>query len=204
MIQSPVITVRHLTKRYGDDVAVNDISFEVRKGEIFGIVGPNGAGQTSAVEAIMGLRVPFEGEVRVLGMDPQRQRTQVAERIGIQLQEAQLPFRLKVWEILDLFSSFFHKTVVLVTHFMEEAQTLCDRVAIIDDGRIVALDTPNKLLTQIDGQNGVLFEDQPQLDVAQLRALPAVDRVEQANGVVRAFGSADNLVSSVVIALEHQ
>ena len=276
--QSPIITVGSLTKRYGDYIAVNDISFEVRQGEIFGIVGPNGAGKTSAIESVMGLRGPFEGEVRVLGMDPQRQRTQVAERIGVQLQEAQLPPRLKVWEILDLFSSFFQKTVpyepllktwgiwdkrddpfvvlsggqkqrvfialallndpeavfldelttgldpqarrqtwelvqqireqektvVLVTHFMEEAQTLCDRVAIIDDGRIVALDTPNKLLTQFDGQNGVLFDDQPQLDVTGLRALPAVGRVEQANGVVQAFGSADNLVSSVVLALEQQ
>ena len=96
------------------------------------------------------------------------------------------------------------RPVVLVTHFMDEAQTLCDRVAIIDDGRIVALDTPNQLLTQIDGQNGVLFDDQPGLDVTGLRALSAVDRVAQANGVVQAFGSADNLVSSVVIALEQQ
>ena len=77
--QSPIITVSHLTKRYGDYVAVNDISFEVRQGEMFGIVGPNGAGKTSAIESVMGLRGPFEGEVRVLGMDPQRQRTQVAE-----------------------------------------------------------------------------------------------------------------------------
>lgn len=67
--QSPVITVRNLTKRYGNYTAVDNISFEVRRGEIFGIVGPNGAGKTSAVESIMGLRWPFEGEVRVLGLD---------------------------------------------------------------------------------------------------------------------------------------
>lgn len=276
--QSPVITVRNLTKRYGNYTAVDDISFEVQRGEIFGIVGPNGAGKTSAIESIMGLRWPFEGEVRVLGLDPHHQRRQLAERIGIQLQEAELPPRLKVWELLNLFASFYQntvpyepllkawgvwekrnnwfealsggqkqrvfialallndpelvfldelttgldpqarrqtwdlvrqiraqgKTVVLVTHFMEEAQTLCDRVAIIDGGKIVALDSPNKLLTRIDDENGVLFDDQAQLDLAHLRALPTVKRVERSDGVVQVFGEADNLVSSVVLMLEEQ
>ncbi len=206
-----VISVRNLTKRYADFLAVDDISFDVQQGEIFGIVGPNGAGKTSAVETIMGLRWPYEGTVRVLGMDPHSQRKALSERIGIQLQEAELPHRLKVWELIDLFSSFYRttipwepllhtwgiwekrnnrfealsggqkqrlfialalvndpelvfldelttgldpqarrqtwelvrqirgqgKTVVLVTHYMEEAEILCDRVAIVDHGRIV-------------------------------------------------------------------
>jgi ABC-2 type transport system ATP-binding protein len=96
------------------------------------------------------------------------------------------------------------KTVVLVTHFMEEAQVLCDRVAIIDGGKIVALDTPDNLLNHIDDERGVWFDSQPQLDLAHLRALPTVGRVEQENGTVQVFGSAENLVSSVVLALEAQ
>jgi ABC-2 type transport system ATP-binding protein len=273
---APVISVHNLTKRYGSYVAVADISFEVQRGEIFGIVGPNGAGKTSAVESLMGLRWPFAGEVRVLGLDPHQQRKQLAERIGIQLQEAELPHRLKVWELLDLFASFYQKsvpyaplletwgiwekrnnrfeelsggqkqrlfialalindpelvfldelttgldpqarrqtwalvrqirgqgkTVVLVTHSMEEAQTLCDRVAIIDGGKIVALDSPANLLKLIDGERGVVFDDQPQVEVAALRALPAVTRVLQENGTVQVFGEAANLVSSVVLLLE--
>ncbi len=112
--EAPVICVRNLTKRYGAYTAVADISFEVQRGEIFGIVGPNGAGKTSVVEAVMGLRGPFAGEVRVLGLDPHQQRKEVAEHIGIQLQEAELPHRLKVWELLDLFSSFYRKRVPYV------------------------------------------------------------------------------------------
>ena len=82
-----VIEVRNLRKVYGEHVAVNDISFSVREGEIFGIVGPNGAGKTTTVESTMGLRDPDSGSVRVLGLDPHKQREAVAQRIGIQLQE---------------------------------------------------------------------------------------------------------------------
>jgi ABC-2 type transport system ATP-binding protein len=272
----PVITVEHLTKRYDTFVAVDDISFMVQRGEIFGIVGPNGAGKTSAVETVMGLRWPSEGTVRVLGMDPHKQRSELAERIGIQLQEAELPHRLTVWELVDLFAGFYRKsaparplletwgiwekrdnrfetlsggqkqrlfialallndpelvfldelttgldpqarlqtwalvrrireqgkTVVLVTHFMEEAQSLCDRVAIVDGGKIVALDTPSRLLRLIDGHNGVLFDISPDFDISMLEGLPTVERVDVSNSTVEVYGSADNLVSSVVLALE--
>ena len=109
--RAPVITVRNLTKRYGAFTAVAGVSFDVLRGEIFGIVGPNGAGKTSVVESVMGLRWPFDGEVRVLGLDPHRQRKQLAERVGVQLQAAELPHRLKVWELLDLFASFYQRTV---------------------------------------------------------------------------------------------
>ena len=274
MDQAPVIPVRHLTKRYADFVAVNDISFEVQPGEIFGIVGPNGAGKTSAIESVMGLRWPYADEVRVLGLDPHRHRTQLAERIGMQLQQAELPRRLKVRELLDLFASFYQhavpyepllktwglwekrhnvfealsggqkqrlfialallndpelvfldelttgldpqarrqtrdlvrdiraqgKTVVLVTHFMEEAQTLCDHVAIVDGGQIVALDTPDGLLTHIDRERGVVFGHQPKLALTSLEALPAVERVALEHGTVKVFGSADALIDGDLVA----
>jgi ABC-2 type transport system ATP-binding protein len=215
-----VVQVEGLRKNYGPTKAVDGIGFEIREGEIFGIVGPNGAGKTTTVECMEGLRVPDQGAIRVLGLDPLRDREQLRHQIGIQLQEGRLPDRLKVWEAMDLFSSFRRsptdwrrllqelgladkahayfetlsggqkqrlfvalslvgdpkvvffdelstgldpqarraiwelvrkvrdggKTVVLVTHFMDEAEYLCDRVAILDYGRVIALDTPGNLV----------------------------------------------------------
>ena len=105
----PVIEVEHLHKQYGDQVAVDDLSFTVERGEIFGILGPNGAGKTTAVEIIEGLRTPDGGTVRVLGLDPQRDRTELRRRVGAQLQESELPERLKVWEAMDLYSTFYDR-----------------------------------------------------------------------------------------------
>jgi ABC-2 type transport system ATP-binding protein len=217
----PIIEVEDLRKAYGDKVAVDDVSFTVREGEIFGLVGPNGAGKTSIVETLAGLRRRDSGTVRVLGHDPANERSELAQRIGIQLQSAELPDRLRVWEALDLYASFYRDpadwrdllvdwgledkrgaafadlsgglkqrlmaalafvgnpelvfldelttgldprarratweivrdirakgvTVVLVTHFMDEAEQLCDRVAVVDRGRLVALDHPAALVS---------------------------------------------------------
>jgi ABC-2 type transport system ATP-binding protein len=217
-----IIEVEGLRKVYGRTVAVDGVSFTVSQGEIFGLVGPNGAGKTSIVETLAGLRRPDAGTVRVLGRDPGRERRALAQRIGIQLQEAALPDRLRVWEALDLYASFYRDTadwhdllaewgledkrdtafadlsgglkqrllvalafvgspelvfldelttgldprarrttwdivrdirakgvtVVLVTHFMDEAEQLCDRVAVVDRGRIVALDRPAALVNE--------------------------------------------------------
>jgi len=87
----PVIEVEHLRKRYRDVVAVDDVSFTVERGEIFGILGPNGAGKTTTVEIIEGLRTPDDGTVRVLGLDPRRDGAELRQRVGVQLQESQLP-----------------------------------------------------------------------------------------------------------------
>jgi ABC-2 type transport system ATP-binding protein len=215
-----IIEVTNLRKRYGDHIAVQDVSFTVEAGEIFGIVGPNGAGKTTTVECVEGLRTADAGTVRVLGLDPRRDRSALRLRMGIQLQSSQLPDRLKVWEALDLYSSFYPNpadwkhlmaevgladkrntvfsklsggqkqrlsialalignpriamldelttgldpqarrdtwdlirqvrdrgvTVVLVTHFMDEAERLCDRIAVVHAGRVAALDTPAGLI----------------------------------------------------------
>ena len=106
-----VIEVRDLVKQYTDVTAVDGISFEIREGEIFGMVGPNGAGKTTAIECIEGLRSPDEGNVQVLGLDPQRDGYQLREHIGVQLQESALPDRIKVWEALDMFASFYSRSV---------------------------------------------------------------------------------------------
>jgi ABC-2 type transport system ATP-binding protein len=215
-----VIEVKGLRKAYAGRVAVDGVSFSVQRGEIFGMVGPNGAGKTSIIEALAGLRHPDGGIVRVLGHDPGRERRVLAQRIGVQLQQASLPDRLRVGEALDLFASFYREpadrrrllddwdlaehrtkafadlsggerqrlfvalafmgspelvfldelttgldpharrgtwklirdirakgvTVLLVTHFMDEAEQLCDRIAVVDRGRIVALDRPAVLV----------------------------------------------------------
>jgi ABC-2 type transport system ATP-binding protein len=217
-----VIEVSELHKRYGRRVAVEDVSFTVNEGEIFGIVGPNGAGKTTTVECLIGLRQPTRGRIRVLGHDPRRRPGPVREQLGVQLQDGQLPDKLRVGEALELYASFYrdpadpaallqeltldgHRdhpyrklsggqkqrlsialalvgrpkiavfdelttgldpnarrvtwkliesvrdrgvTVVLVSHFMEEAERLCDRVAVIDSGRVIALDTPADLVAR--------------------------------------------------------
>lgn len=102
----PVIEVRNLHKRYDDKIAVDDVSHTVREGEIFGILGPNGAGKTTTVECVEGLRVPDRGEIKVLGLDPLRDRAELTRRLGVQLQAGHLPERLQVAEALKLYSSY--------------------------------------------------------------------------------------------------
>jgi ABC-2 type transport system ATP-binding protein len=105
----PVIAVSNLHKRYGGTVAVDDVSFTVEKGEIFGILGPNGAGKTTTVECVEGLRRPDRGTVSVLGLDPRRDRAELTQRLGVQLQRSELPEKMKVREALELYSSFYRR-----------------------------------------------------------------------------------------------
>jgi ABC-2 type transport system ATP-binding protein len=97
----PIIEVEHLHKRYRDTVAVEDVSFAVEQGEIFGIIGPNGAGKTTTVETIEGLRTPDRGVVRVLGLDPWKDRAELRERVGVQLQQSDLYDKVRVGEALE-------------------------------------------------------------------------------------------------------
>jgi len=254
---------------------VDDVSFEVYEGEIFGMVGPNGAGKTTTVECIEGLRRPNNGFIQVLGLDPQKDSYPLRQRIGVQLQESTLQEHIKVWETLDLFSSFYPKpvdwrslleqlgltevrntafkklsggqkqrlfislalindpelvfmdelttgldpqsrrvmwdlvqgirdrgkTVFLTTHFMEEAERLCDRVAIVDHGRIVALDSPENLIRSIRAENRVIFAIEDTIDLQRLKSLHSVTRVEQNGERVSVYGHTEQLVSEVVNAL---
>src|SRR5512143_2594925 len=102
-----IVQVEGLRKTYGTTVAVDGISFEVRAGEIFGMVGPNGAGKTTTIECLEGLRKPDAGKLRVLGLDPQRDGQALRARTGMQLQQSNLPDRMRVWEALDLYASFY-------------------------------------------------------------------------------------------------
>ena len=91
-----IVEVTELTKRYGKHAAVDGVSFSIEEGEIFGILGPNGAGKTTTVESIAGLRKPDGGTIRILGLDPQKDRDQLRTVVGIQLQESELPERMTV------------------------------------------------------------------------------------------------------------
>jgi ABC-2 type transport system ATP-binding protein len=102
-----VIEVEDLVKSYHRIPVVNGISFTVEEGEIFAILGPSGAGKTTTVESISGLRQPDSGKIRVLGLDPLQDVTELRERVGVQLQESQLPDRIEVGEAMDLYASFY-------------------------------------------------------------------------------------------------
>ena len=271
-----IIEVRDLVKSYSGIPAVNEITFDVREGEIFGMVGPNGAGKTTTIECVEGLRHPDTGVVRVLGMDPGRNGFALREKIGIQLQESALPDRIKVWEAMEMFASFYPKsvdgndlleqlgliekrktvfiklsggqkqrlfialalindpevvfldelttgldpkarrsiwdlvlgirdrgkTVFLTTHFMEEAERLCNRVAIMDQAKIVALDTPSNLISSLGSEYRVVFSVQDTLDTARFQKIPAVSRIEQVDEQVTIFGNEEGLLSGIVNALE--
>ena len=269
----PTIEVDHLRKRYGGLTAVDDVSFAVQEGEIFGILGPNGAGKTTTVECLAGLRTPDGGAVRVLGLDPARDRDELHQSVGVQLQEAGLPDKLQVREALELFASFYREhadigallerlglaeradarykklsggqkqrlaialalvgrprvvildelttgldpharrgvwdlvegiradgvTVLLVTHFMEEAERLCDRLALIDRGRVVAVDTPAGLASRA-GAARMRFRPSAPLDDADLLALPEVAEVARHGAQIELSGTAD-LVQAVTSLL---
>jgi ABC-2 type transport system ATP-binding protein len=247
-----IVKVEGLRKTYGAIIAVDEVSFEVREGEIFGMVGPNGAGKTTTIECLEGLRKPDHGVVRVLGVDPQVEGQVLRARTGMQLQQSNLPERMKVWEALDLYASFYPKasdwekllvqlgleekrnapfsklsggqkqrlfialallpdpqlvfldelttgldpqarhaiwdlvrevrskgkTVLLTTHFIEEAEHLCDRVAILDHGRIVALDTPEALIRSLGAEERVIFSVDGTLPPTFEKGLSGATRLE--------------------------
>lgn len=104
MTEEPAVYVGQLRKSYGDLLAVDGVSFEIRRGEVFGIIGRNGSGKTTTVECVQGLRRADSGEVWVLGLDPRTQGVELRRRIGSQLQESALPERIRVWEALHLFA----------------------------------------------------------------------------------------------------
>src|ERR1700688_2232202 len=106
-----VIEVSGIRKTYGATVAVSDVSFAVSEGEIFGLLGPNGAGKTTTMECVEGVRRPDRGEISILGLDPFRDVYELQNRIGVQLQQAQLQKRIKVWEAVDLWASLYTKAV---------------------------------------------------------------------------------------------
>jgi len=246
------IHVQQLIKRYAALTAVDDISFEVQRGEVFGLLGPNGAGKTTTVECIEGLRAPDGGEIRVLGLDARHDLKPIKERIGIQLQTTGLYPKLTVREVIELFGSFYAKrlptntliemtglqeretartkdlsggqkqrlsvalalvndpdlifldepttgldpqarrnlwdvieglqakgkTVLLTTHYMEEAEQLCNHIAVMDHGKIIAMDTPAALVRENFSEQAIEFESPQPPPIEMLQAIAGVSRAQ--------------------------
>jgi len=226
----PTVSVEGLKKSYGDNEAVKGIDFEIQPGQVFGLLGPNGAGKTTTIEILEGLRARSAGNVTVLGYDPDKQRDQLKDRIGVCLQATNLPEKIRVREAIQVFSSFYtrnvdtaqllkrlqltekkdafygtlsggqkqrlalalalindpqlifldepttgldpqvraeihslleelkneRRTILMTTHYIEEAERLCDRVAIVDEGRIIAIDTPKNLQAQSKNASSIV------------------------------------------------
>jgi len=218
-----IISVKDLTKKYGQFEAVKGISFEVIEGEIFGLLGPNGAGKSTTLEIIETLREKTSGEVWVNGFNLDKDPNSIKQVIGVQLQTSGFYPGLNLVELIDLFAGLYNRninardllkmvnledkakskfkdlsggqkqrfsiattlindpkiifldepttgldpqarrnlwdliktirakgtTVIITTHYMDEAEVLCDRIAIIDSGKIIALATPDKLIDDL-------------------------------------------------------
>ena len=271
----PVIQVSGIRKTYGTTVAVSDVSFEVSEGEVFGLIGPNGAGKTTTMECVEGVRRPDRGDVSILGLDPFRDVYQVQNRIGVQLQQAQLQKRIKVWEAVDLWASLYSKsvdagrlleqlgladkrnawfmtlsggqkqrlfialalindpevvfldelttgldpqsrraiwdlvrgirdrgkTVFMTTHLMEEAERLCDRVAIIEHGKIIDSGRPEELVGRHCPARTVVLATNNALAEEPLRAIPQVETVMRQGSLFTIQGLGDDFVSEVIHCL---
>jgi ABC-2 type transport system ATP-binding protein len=277
--RQPVIQVSGIRKAYGGTVAVADVSFAVQPGEIFGLIGPNGAGKTTTMECVEGLRTPDRGAVTVLGLDPTRDAYALQQRIGVQLQDAQLQKRIKVWEAVALWASLYPqpvdgdrlieqlglsekrnawfmtlsggqkqrlfialalindpevvfldelttgldpqarraiwdlvrgirqrgKTVFLTTHLMEEAERLCDRVAILDRGRIIDIGAPAELVRRHCPERSVIVATDDSTAPERFRRIPQVGSVTTDGLSVTIRGRGGDLVTQVIHCLaEHR
>ena len=269
------IHVNGIRKTYGAQVAVDDVSFEVVSGEIFGLIGPNGAGKTTTMECVEGLRSPDRGTISVLSLDPFKDSYRLQDRIGVQLQEAQLQKRVKVWEAVHLWAALYPtpidgdrlleqlglsdkrnawfmtlsggqkqrlfvalalindpevvfldelttgldpqarraiwdlvrdirergKTVFLTTHLMEEAERLCDRVAIIDHGRIIDIDSPTGLVDRHCPERTVLLSTVDAEAAERFQVVPGVEAVDREDTRYTIRGRGDDLVTALIRCL---
>jgi len=248
----------------------------VMDGEIFGLIGPNGAGKTTTMECVEGIRRPNNGSIKVLGLDPVRDVYALQERIGVQLQQAQLQKRIKVWEAMHLWASLYKKpvaigdhlleqlglaekrnawfmtlsggqkqrlfialalindpevvfldelttgldpqarrkiwdlvrdirargkTVFLTTHLMEEAERLCDRVAIIDRGRIIDIDQPQRLVDKYRPERSVTLATADSHASDSLGRIPGVELTRPSGSQYTIRGAGERLVTDVIRCL---
>jgi len=261
---SIAIEVQELTKRYGELIAVNGISFTVNRGEIFAFLGPNGAGKTTTVEILECLRRPTSGKAYVLGFDITKHQPEIKKRTGVLPQDFYTYERLTVKETIQYYAGMFDsrpdvdelirlvdledkknvlfrnlsgglkqrlgiavalvndpelvfldepssgldpkarhgvwhlidglhkkgKTVFLTTHYMEEAEILADRVGIIHNGRIVALDSPERLISE-HGKRNLLI-----LKKTSPKAVPNIEKL----GIKANY---DKTTSDVTVHLNH-
>jgi ABC-2 type transport system ATP-binding protein len=158
-MQENVIEVKSLVKKYGNFTAVNDISFNVSKGEVFAFLGPNGAGKTTTVEILECLKSPTAGTISVLGHDIRKDELKIKERIGVMPQSFSAFEYLTVWENIDYFGQMYKKSVsidglIKTFDLVDKKDTLFKNlsgglkqrvgiaIALVNDPEIVFLDEP--------------------------------------------------------------
>ena len=269
-----MIEVAGLVKVYDDVRVVDDVHIEIADGEIFGLLGANGAGKSTTIECLQGLRRPDAGKLRVLGLDPVVDRARLRTLIGSQLQDAALPDRLRVGEALALFgrsrrsdwtgllarwgladkvrTSFADlsggqrqrlfvvlallneprvvfldeltqgldpaarrdvwqvirdvrdagTTVVLVSHFADEVEALCDRVTVMSGGRIVDSGTPRQIVERHAGDNVITFTAPVDLDLARMRSVSGVRRVDDHGDRVRVAAATAAIAAVCALTLD--
>lgn len=246
-----IIEVKDVSKKYGKNTVVNNISFEVKEGETFGILGPNGAGKTTTLEMIETLRSISKGSIFVDSFDVKKNPNKVKKVIGVQLQSSSYFEKLRLSELLDLFASFYQSkinsleilkqvgleqkiksyvndlsggqqqrfsiastlvnepkiifldepttgldpqarrniwsliekirerghTIVMTTHYMEEAEILCDRIAIMDKGKIIDINTPYNLIKKHGTGSIISFKSEKHIAKKTLLHLDSVTNV---------------------------
>lgn len=266
------VVVKNLVKVYGENRAVDGVSFTVRKGEIFSLLGPNGAGKTTTVEMLVGLRRPTRGRITVLGAEIPGERERIMDRVGMLPQDFSSFDRLTVRETVKYFRELSgggtdidemlqlvglereknklysqlsgglkrrlgiaialvndpeivfldepttgldprgrreiwsvieglkekKKTVFLTTHYMEEAEALSDRVAIMSGGKIVATGSPGELIEQFGSGVNVYFKGSMELEaVARMLSFPFRWRGDSLEVKCRGLEEALNLIESL-------
>jgi ABC-2 type transport system ATP-binding protein len=269
MANNPIVAqLIGATKKYGDTVALNNVSLDINAGGVVAILGPNGAGKTTTVKLLLGLTPPTSGKALLFGKDPKLVASR--QRIGAMLQVAKVPETLRVREHIELFRSYYPKplppsevielgglaglenrkfgelsggqrqrvlfalalcgdpevlfldeptlgfdvevrrafwnqirgfvargrTVVLTTHYLEEADALADRVVVIDHGKIVADGTPSEIKSRVAGKR-ILCKTA--LTEQQIAAIAGVTSVKIDGGRTEIFAaSAEQVVRELL------
>jgi ABC-2 type transport system ATP-binding protein len=261
-----LLSITHLQKRFGERIAVDDVSFEVRSGETVGLLGPNGAGKTTTLSMMSGISKPDGGSVSFLGQRVHQDANALKKRVGLVPQDLALYEELSAWANLELFGGLYGlsgaalatramealnlvglanrrrdrvrefsggmkrrlniaaallhdpelilldeptvgvdpqsrnaifenleelkrrgKTLVYTTHYMEEAERLCDRIVIIDHGKVVADDTVRGLYRRLPASRSVALDLEPAASenlLAALAAMPGISAVRGSAGGV--------------------
>ncbi|MTI49958.1 MAG: ABC transporter ATP-binding protein [Firmicutes bacterium] len=271
------IEVYGLKKEYKSIMAVDDISFSVEEGSIFGMLGPNGAGKSTTIECIIGLRKKDNGDVKILGLDPIKDNSKLYNLIGVQLQETSYQDKIRVSELCDLFMSMYDepsdyipllerfgllekkknymselsggqrqkiaiilalianpkivfldelttgldpkarremwkcirelrdegRTIFMTTHYLEEAEYLCDEICIINNGEIVAIDNISGIIDRANIDIIVSFETKEEVASLIKENITGVSKIERLNNMVKVYSKRDDIISDIVILLRN-
>ncbi|MBN2260491.1 MAG: ABC transporter ATP-binding protein [Clostridiales bacterium] len=271
-----VIEVNNLSKKYKDILAVDDITFSVEKGSIFGMIGPNGAGKTTTIECTIGIKKRDQGMISVLGFDPLEKSIDLYKKIGVQLQETSYQDKIKVHEICSLFMSMYSepldyvpllerfnlsnknksflsnlsggqrqkiaiilalianpeiifldeltsgldpkarremwtyikelknegRTIFMTTHYMEEAEFLCDTICIIDEGKLIATGDLQSVINKADIDTIITFNTKEDIVTAIKNNITGISKLEITENKISIYSKNADLISELILFLE--